>query len=81
MIWDVSVLCVLTGGSGRVFSHEIAVVDISDFELVLSLLVIPPLILSVSLLSGESLVLLLKLLHHLSSFGGHLVFQHSSHSV
>ena len=71
----------LAGCGAWVFSHQVAVVYISNFMLVLSLLVILPTLLLFSLFPGNSFVFLLKFLHHLRSLLIVLILQHAAHSV
>lgn len=59
VVWHVSVLTELALSSAGILSHEIAVVGVVNFELILILLLLSPLVLPVALLLGETLVFLL----------------------
>jgi len=59
MIRNISVFSMLTLSSSRVFSHQITVIHISNFKLILSLLVIFPRLLALSFFSGKSFIFLL----------------------
>ena len=64
----------------RVLSHDVRVVRGSNLSLVLCLLILSPLLVSVSLLLCLSLVELLHLLHHFLTLLSGLVFQHAAHT-
>ena len=81
VIWYKSVRSQLTSCCVGILRHQVTVVHIRDLPLVLLLLVLSPLLFLVSLLSGESLILLLHLLHHLLTLGSVFIFQHAPHSV
>jgi hypothetical protein len=81
VVGHVSVVGQLTHGSGGVLSHDVALIGVRDLEVVHSLLGVLPRGLLVALLLGQTLVLLLHLLHHVVALHIVLVFKHASHSV
>lgn len=80
VVSDVAAFSELRDSGLGVFSHELALNSIFDFELVLSFLVSLPILFFISLLLSKSLVFFLHLLHHILSFLSRFIFKHSSHS-
>jgi hypothetical protein len=80
VIGNVPVSSKLGGSCVSIFGHNVTVIGVCNFELVLLFLVISPLGLSVSLFTSKSLVFLLHFLHHFISLVGVFVFKKSSHS-
>ena len=79
VIWHISVASVLADSGVSVLSHDIAHIGIGDLLVIPVLLVISPVLLSLSLLVSQTLIILLKIFELLLFPLGCFVFEHASH--